>query len=201
MPPGINNRPGGNFGMFPNGPRMGTQPNFRGPGGFPFQNRPPMQNQRMQQQGGGGLLSKLLGKSKQQSPSPVSFFSRPQAQPVVSGGFIAGLKNPGTITTMLANTQKMLTAAERLGPMVQEYGPLIKNLPAMWKIYRSMKDSEDSTGAKNEINEEEKEDSVVSENDEKIAIAGEEKQLEGKNEQKNGKIHEQKGSSVPKLYI
>jgi hypothetical protein len=197
MPPGRNYSPGRDFGMwFQNGRQMGNQPRFRGPGGFPFQNRPPMQyrgnnmfgNRSMPRQGGGGLLSKLLGRSKQQGYPPASMFFSPSAPQAIA-------KSSGSLTSILANTQKVLSAAEQIGPMVQQYGPLIKNLPAMWKIYRSMKDSEDSTASENENPDEEMEVAPEPEESTINDAAGDKKQRNA------GKAPRQKGDSLPKLYI
>lgn len=144
--------PGRTFGMRPhNGPGMRNQQQFRGPGSFP--GRPPMQQHPggTPPKGVGGLISKILGKSKQQqSPSPASFFSRPSAP-------VEPIKNTASLTTVLANTQKVLSAAEQIGPMVQQYGPIIKNLPAMWKMYRSMKDTEEAEDQNTETTEEQAE--------------------------------------------
>lgn len=105
----------------------------------------------------GGFLSKILGKSKQRnnpSPSP-SLFSLPSssarnaaaASQAVSagssgGGFLQSLANPATLSTMLNNTQRVLQTAESFGPLVQQYGPLVKNIPAMWKLYKGLSDVE-----------------------------------------------------------
>ncbi|RFU71722.1 hypothetical protein D0469_00945 [Peribacillus saganii] len=95
-----------------------------------------------QQQGRGGLLSKLLGKSKPVPSSPISMFSLPSAPKAETGGLLASLKNPGSISSFLSNTQKVLQAAEAVGPMFQQYGPLVKNFPALWKLYKGLKDSD-----------------------------------------------------------
>ena len=36
---------------------------------------------------------------------------------------------------MLNNTQKVLQAAEQFTPMVQQYGPIVKNLPSHMETY------------------------------------------------------------------
>jgi hypothetical protein len=199
MPPGRNNAPGM---MFPPGPGMRNPPTHRGPGGFPFQNRPPVQSQPAEPKGVGGLISKLLNRSNQQSPSPASFFRPPAAQAAAGAGIIEGLKSPGSITTMLSNTQKILTAAEQLGPMVQQYGPLFKNLPAMWKMYRSLKDSGDSKASEDETPETAEEESAESEVGTNKSATRKKKRLTIQNDQTvQKKTRQQEAPSEPKLYI
>lgn len=106
-------------------------------------------------QGGGGLLSKLFGGGKQAAGlsrgimNPTSA-AAPASQ--ASGGLLSALSNPSSINGFLTNSQKMLNTASQFGPMIQQYGPLVKNIPAMWKMYRGMKDSSDSSNSKEEDN-------------------------------------------------
>ncbi|USK58826.1 YqfQ family protein [Peribacillus asahii] len=89
-----------------------------------------------------GLLGRLLGKSKQKA-APQNLFAPPSQgkQDTRSnnsgGGIMETLRNPEGITSMLNNTQKVLQAAEQFTPIVQQYGPMIKNLPSMWNIIRA----------------------------------------------------------------
>ncbi|MFS0780891.1 VrrA/YqfQ family protein [Bacillus sp. 1P06AnD] len=109
----------------------------------------------------GGLLSKLLRKSDQKqtaAPAP-SMFSLPGnnnrsaasavqgAAASSSGGILQSIMNPGNLTTMLNNTQRVLQAADSFAPLVQQYGPLVKNIPAMWKLYRGLKDTDTTADA------------------------------------------------------
>jgi hypothetical protein len=91
---------------------------------------------------GGGLLSKLLGQVNQtgarQGFNPLSF-GPPQT--ASGGGLIKSLTNPGNINTFLTNTQKVLNTANQVGPLVQQYGPMVKNIPMIWKLYRGLKDA------------------------------------------------------------
>lgn len=91
---------------------------------------------------GGGLLSKLLGQVNQtgarQGFNPLSFGTQQAAR---GGGLIKTLTNPGTINSFLTNTQKVLNTAQQVGPLVNQYGPIVKNLPMMWKLYRGLKDA------------------------------------------------------------
>ena len=91
---------------------------------------------------GGGLLSRLLGQVNQtgarQGFNPLSFGTQQAAQ---GGGLLKSLTNPGTINSFLTNTQKVLNTAKQVGPLVNQYGPIVKNLPMMWKLYRGLKDA------------------------------------------------------------
>ncbi|MED4876273.1 VrrA/YqfQ family protein, partial [Anoxybacillus geothermalis] len=49
----------------------------------------------------------------------------------------------GGLIGMLNNVQKMLGIAQNVVPMVQQYGPLIRNLPAMIRIFRELKPADE----------------------------------------------------------
>ena len=126
----------------PQGPMMSYGQNF---------NEAPPQEKK-------GILSKLFRNSnKRQQPAPTaqSLFSLPPnstraagaaaaATTATSGagGVLQSLVNPANITTMLNNTQRVLQAAESIGPLVQQYGPLVKNIPSMWKLYQGIKNTD-----------------------------------------------------------
>jgi hypothetical protein len=114
----------------------------------PYYRMTPPMNQMMRGHGpsqgrGGGLLSKLLGQVNQTGASqgfnPLSF--GPQQAARGGGGLLKSLTNPGTINSFLTNTQKVLSTAQQVGPLVNQYGPIVKNLPMMWKLYRGLKDA------------------------------------------------------------
>jgi YqfQ-like protein len=102
---------------------------------------------------GGGLLSKLLGQVNQAGASqgfnPLSFGSQQAAS---GGGLLKSLTNPGTINSFLTNTQKVLSTAQQVGPLVNQYGPIVKNLPMMWKLYRGLKDAPEFNENQDESN-------------------------------------------------
>lgn len=54
---------------------------------------------------------------------------------------------------MLTNVQKVLGVAQQVTPMVQQYGPLIRNLPAMFKIYRELKNADTDSSEEDDIKE------------------------------------------------
>ncbi|MEH7379931.1 VrrA/YqfQ family protein [Bacillus sp. JJ1533] len=156
-----------------------------------------MQGMRgMQGQGGsglGGLLKKLIpgmGKSNpvQGMGGMPGLFNPSQG---VNPGTLQNLANPSNLSAMLGNVQKTLKMAESVVPMVQQYGPLMKNIPAMIKMYSAIKNA----GNEEETTEETKEEnetislSDVTSNDEDIEIEKEKPKATGS------------GQSVPKLYI
>lgn len=122
--------------MVQNRPQMPQGPQgFRGPFTQPQrQEMPPAKKE--------GLLSKILGKSKQKGASPNLFAPAASTNKSSSrssgGGILETLKNPDSLNNMLSNTQKVLQAAEQFTPMVEQYGPVVKNLPSMWKVFKSI---------------------------------------------------------------
>lgn len=144
----------------PQGPMM-----FRGQN---FNEAPPQEKK--------GFLSKLFRNSNKQQPMPTAqtLFSLPPnstrgagsgvaaaatqaaATTAASGGILQSLVNPANITSMLNNTQRVLQAAESIGPLVQQYGPFVKNIPSMWKLVQGMKTTDtDQNEQKNDNNQNE----------------------------------------------
>ncbi|PLS15410.1 hypothetical protein CVD28_23045 [Bacillus sp. M6-12] len=157
-----------------------------------------------QQQARGGLLSKLLGKGQPVQPKPISMFSLPTASKPETGGLLASLKNPGSLNSFLSNTQKVLQAAESVGPMIQQYGPLVKNFPALWKLYKGLKESD--TGSVEDPESEDYKDSLHTTEleDEKLEDYDdsdqEEIKLNDSTSSKPAKNHEKK-YSAPRLFF
>ncbi|MEK5441809.1 VrrA/YqfQ family protein [Fredinandcohnia sp. FSL W7-1320] len=173
---------------------------MRPPSMFPQQYgvRPPgmfggMQGmQGMQGQGRSGLsglLKKLIpgmGKSNpmQGMGGMPGFFNPSQG---MNPGTLQGLANPSNLSAIMGNVQKTLKMAESVVPMVQQYGPLMKNIPAMVRMYSAIK---------NAGNEQEEE-----EDNETISLSDVTSNSEGvENEEENSKASGT-GKSVPKLYI
>lgn len=158
----------------------------------------------MQRKQGGGLLAKLLqkgGKGNGASRSALPFNGTGVQNAARGGGSILQtLTNPASINGFLTNTQKVLNTAQQFGPIVQQvqqYGPIVKNLPAMWRLYKGLKNGPD---AKEEENEESFENVSAS------ASFASTSQLE--NDTKGTETREEKsakrdsfGHSVPKMYI
>lgn len=179
------------------GPMMGYQQNFTG-------GRPRMGQTMGRGQGkrnGGGLLSKILGGKKQgnQFNGPRGILTANQTASNPSrgiGSVLQTLSNPDSLTGFLNNTQQVLKTAQSIGPMIQQYGPIVKNLPMMWKLYKGFKD----------LPSEEKSEGEKPEMEEQSAPSAEEPKR--KPQRKKNVIIEpiaerkhHNGPSVPKLYI
>ncbi|MFL6556012.1 MAG: VrrA/YqfQ family protein [Bacillus sp. (in: firmicutes)] len=153
--------------------------------------------------GGGGLLSKLLGKGNQAG----GFMGMQTAGKAASGGggLLQSLSNPGGLTSILNNTQQVLKTAQSIGPMVQQYGPMIKNLPAMWKIYKGFKNANKNTDETPDENSQSAEVTSTESSDHKESVKRtSKKKVESKNNEHTAaakKTSPQKGSSLPKMYI
>lgn len=84
----------------------------------------------------GGILSSLFGRGGGAAGNAVT------AARSVTGAAGSAAQGGASLTNIMNGTQKVLAAGERIVPMVrqvQQYGPLIKNLPSMWKMYRGLK--------------------------------------------------------------
>lgn len=105
---------------------------------FPMQPFSPQQPMMMNRPSG-GLLSRLFGGRAQSMPNMTNA-SR-------MGSLLGNVQNvtsPSSISSMMTNVQKILKVAESVGPMVQQYGPVVKNIPAMFKIYKALKSDDTS---------------------------------------------------------
>ncbi|WP_174613549.1 VrrA/YqfQ family protein [Virgibacillus ihumii] len=87
----------------------------------------------------------------------------------------------GSITNTLTKVQQVLKTVENAAPIIQQYGPMVKNLPMMFKIMKALKESDDV-----EIDDVEEEE-FAEENIEEDTFYEHEEELPG--------------SSKPKLFI
>ncbi|CEG27888.1 VrrA/YqfQ family protein [Bacillus sp. B-jedd] len=146
-------RPGG-FGRQPMAPRFARQSGFpappRGPNMGPMNMMQPQQPSR-----GGGLLARLLGGAGRNQGIASTTRAATQGQ-TGAGSVLKSLGNPDTINTFLANTQNVINTAQKFGPLIEQYGPLIKNLPSMWKLYRGIKASDSQSEEATETKKNEK---------------------------------------------
>ncbi|KIO61214.1 hypothetical protein B4064_0371 [Caldibacillus thermoamylovorans] len=195
----------------------------------PFQ----MQQARFEQPKRVGFLSRLFkGKSGIESipPQPVNPFLFGSGVGYQEQTGIRSFLNPESISNFLGQTQQVLRTGQQIGSMVQQYGPLVKNLPALWKLYRSLQNSSDQDNDNEENTETDLEDEKVERNKDELESKENEnnhdrseeesKQSLEENEkidsQKRIALSEQKAekdkrskkkqplqfkSSVPKLYI
>lgn len=185
---------------------FGGRNQMMGPGSNMFGGRNPMMGGPGQMgRGGGGLLSKLLGRGNQAAGvrGVGAMQGAGRAATGSGGGLLQSLSNPGGITSMLNNTQQVLKTAQSIGPMIQQYGPIVKNIPAMWKLYRGLKNAPDSTEETANASAKKTEtvaETSVKDGTEKLSSKNKqtEKRKKTAGEEASGI---RKGSSVPKLYI
>lgn len=179
--------------------RVGGPPQMRG--GGPSQMRgggPPSMRQ-----GGGGLLARILGRGNQ---AGIAGGNTPAASRAAAtsggggggaGGILKTLSNPTAINGFLTNTQKVFSTAQQFGPMVQQYGPMVKNIPAMWKLYRGMKNPSDES-----IDEEVKEtEDLPSSVKRKAKAKRKNTQIQIEQPAAQSIRRNETGASIPKLYI
>ncbi|AIE60767.1 VrrA/YqfQ family protein [Bacillus methanolicus] len=169
----------------------------------PLRGRPP------QIKRGGGLLEKILGLGNRNSPvhgmQSGGFPGRNLASsPSAPGGssILKTLSNPQAVNGFLNNTQQVLKAAQSIGPIIQQYGPIAKNLPAMWKLYRGFKNAKTDT----ETSDHESVDQTTNKDTEKSTENKSQKRVKkkktsSKKEKASSAKRQQKKESVPKLYI
>lgn len=200
MLPGIpTHRP---MSMHPQSPRM--HPGYYRQ--MPLQ-RPPMSHMNfrgqapMRQRQGGGLLAKLLG-GRQRGAVRNNLLGGMAGQNAARGpSILQSLTNPASINGFLTNTQKVLNTAQQIGPIVQQvqqYGPIVKNLPAMWRLYRGLKNIPDA-------NTEEETETKTKDHSEKQHSAAKEdtdfSESSSDNTEESSSKWKVPGSSVPKMYI
>jgi len=99
-------------------------------------------------------------------------------------------KGADGLAKTLTNVQKILKVVDTAAPIIKQYGPMIKNLPAMYKMMKALKDIEstDDETDNDKIEEADKDDKTET----------------SKTEEKAEKIIEKQddsGYSKPKLYI
>ncbi len=196
--------------QFPPSPQSGPGPGmgfpfsgggFQGPG--PGFSQPP-------QTGTGGLLSRFLGGGGTQAgglPMPPGSFPAMQRgaipgfpqQAGMLSRFLPGAGQGGMdMMGMIQNVQKVMQAADTIKPMVQQYGPMVKQLPEMIALFKEYQKSSGET--------ENDEDSEADETPKKAKKPS--KKTKGKtppitNAKKKSKpvSNEQSIKSKPKLYV
>lgn len=175
------------------------------PGQFPRNTmRPPRHrlgnlNRPFNQPNRGALGNLFSSRQTNQLPlNPLPFSSQSQN----SLTSIAS-KGVGGLSKTLENVQQVLRVIESATPIVQQYGPMIKNLPAMYRMMKAFKD----------INLEEEDDTVESKNDDDLQFDFEEfeesEEYEGSpndvissdDHVEDRRYRSQKGQSIPKLFI
>jgi YqfQ-like protein len=183
-----------------NGQMMGIQQQFT--------NGRPMMGQTMGRgqgkRNGGGLLSKILGGKKQGNQLTGHRGMQTPSRNVPSGtggigSILQTLSNPDSLTGFLNNTQQVLRTAQSIGPMIQQYGPIVKNLPMMWKLYKGFKDLPTE-----EKSDEGKEENSIME-DQPVPLEVEPQRVPKKKKSVAAETEvaskQHNGPSIPKLYI
>ncbi|MED3548964.1 VrrA/YqfQ family protein [Cytobacillus praedii] len=166
----------------------------------PMQTRPPMGSMMrgapQMRQGGGGLLAKLMGGGQARGAAGAAGTASRAAGNGGSGagGILKALSNPTAINGFLSNTQKVLNTAQQVGPMVQQYGPLVKNIPAMWKLYRGLKNGDDEPASVDEKPKKETTSAITKKPIKKESNEADIDNPPAKQVQRNGQ-------SIPKLYV
>lgn len=227
MPPRLQRMPPNQYPYYQHPP----MPSNRIVGGMPrglYQQGHAAQGMNRQLPGRGGFLSRLLGgrknqaiRSMQQPMNPFQFGSGIGIQEQTG---MRSILNADSISKFLGQTQQVLRTGQQIGSMVHQYGPLVRNLPALWKIYRGFQnndpdeseDSNESEGEevkldKEQIDKEQVDINVSASNDNQSSNDNREeinrdidehvptkaKTTEKKKHNKENKLRE----SVPKLYI
>ncbi|MFT4412657.1 VrrA/YqfQ family protein [Fredinandcohnia humi] len=164
-------------------PPMNPPSMFTNPFGYP--------PQMMQRRAGlGGLLSRLfpgmgLSQQMQRMGGMQGFFNPTSFQGMNNPRSLQNLANPSNLSAMMGNIQKTLKMAETVVPMVQQYGPLFKNIPAMIKMYSAIKNAGNDDNKSTDS-------TTISLSDENEST----NHSEENTEKPSGN-----GKSVPKLYI
>jgi YqfQ-like protein len=112
------------------------------------------------------------------------------------------LTNPQAINGFLNNTQQVLKAAQSIGPMIQQYAPIVRNLPAMWKLYKGLKEAtaeSESTEHESDTQEEITNLKINTENKSPKRVKNRKKSAKKKTVSSVKPVR--KKESVPKLYI
>jgi YqfQ-like protein len=180
----------------------------------PFQGGRQMMVRGQGRRSGGGLLAKILGGKNQGIRTGGLGVMQHAGRSTSSGGgglgsILQTLSRPEGISGFLNNTQQVIKTAQTIGPMIQQYGPIVKNLPVMWKLYKGFKDlpSNESTeeNTSDSVSEAEEETSVMVETDVSEEESVPKKAVRKKHTKSVETVEEipqkHRGNSIPKLYI
>lgn len=128
-------------------------------------------------------------------PNPTSY-SQVTSSPLKS----LAAKGVGGLTKTLDNVQNVLNVVESTAPMIQKYGPIIKNIPAMYKMMKAIHASDDD---ENDKDEREVEDKKAESQDAGGTDDTDDHDIEDESEpSKTSKtIKKESGVSTPKLFI
>lgn len=84
--------------------------------------------------------------------------SKPKSKGILTPERMDGL------TKTLGNVQRVLKAVETAAPIAQQYAPMVKNLPMMFKLMKELKknDSEENTNEEENDKEDEEDNQLLS---------------------------------------
>ena len=74
---------------------------------------------------------------------PIPYAPVPQAPVQAAAGALGA--TGGGLNGFLANANALMTNAEKFTPYVQQLSPMMKNLPALWRMYKSFKSTPESS--------------------------------------------------------
>ncbi|SHF55167.1 YqfQ-like protein [Ornithinibacillus halophilus] len=101
-------------------------------------------------------------------------------------------KGVGGLSNTLNNVQQVLRVIDNTAPMVKQYGPMVRNLPMMFKMIKAFKDLESSDGESDKsYNESSNIDDLFASSESSAEIEVKDKPQKRSNN----------GQSTPKLYI
>ncbi|WHZ01764.1 VrrA/YqfQ family protein [Neobacillus sp. YX16] len=151
---------------------------------------------------GSGLLSKILGGKKQGNQRAGLGGAQTAGRAASSGGGVGSLlktlSNPNSLTGFINNTQQVLNSVQSITPMIQQYGPLVKNIPMMWQLYKGFKDLPTE-----EQSEENTPDTHIMAEESASSPAEPKKRPKKERVVQSERVEEKQpnGPSIPKLYI
>ncbi|MDQ0205561.1 VrrA/YqfQ family protein [Alkalicoccobacillus murimartini] len=119
--------------MFGPGPGMPPPTAFFGQG--------PQAAQGFIQGAGGrvGLLARLFGGGGG-AGSALASSAFPSTAAAGGGSFLSGIN----FSSILQNAQRIMGITQQVMPMVQQYGPIIRNAPTLWRIMRSQSSEQET---------------------------------------------------------
>lgn len=128
-------------------PPFGTNHPPPGPYPGPMQGFGPPPYPQQKQGGFGHLINKMLGstqnhKTFQGPPGATGNAGVPYPPDFPGGPGVPGFENKEKWLGLVSNVQKGLTFVETVGPLIQQYGPIVKNLPSMLAMFKEMQKSE-----------------------------------------------------------
>jgi YqfQ-like protein len=110
----------------------------------PFQNQPVIQSHN----------SSSFQQQSAQSQFPMTG-QPPDRQDGEKTGFLSRMLGGDTsLTGIIGNMQRAVQTAQQVTPMIQQYGPVVKNLPSLYKIFKAVNTDDPQETKKNKKNKE-----------------------------------------------